>query len=91
MGEPTIWDFGKGDPAAAGQSFAPEDLPPRSERAARTHRDDPANLVGDSREELVIWDPTATHWYMYTPKSLNESLPHEYRHEPRQYNPRLMD
>lgn len=51
----------------------------------------PANLVGDAREELVIWDPTATHIYIYTPKSLNETLTPKYHHGPRQYNPRLMD
>jgi hypothetical protein len=56
----------------------------------------PANLAGDLREELVIWDPTATHIYIYTPqlmkkRSLNETLTPKYRHGPRQYNPRLMD
>ena len=51
----------------------------------------PANLVGDNREELVIWDPTATDVYVYTPKPLNESLAPNYNHGPRQYNPRLMD
>lgn len=51
----------------------------------------PANLCGDAREELVIWDPTATHICIYTPKSLNETPAPKYRHGPRQYNPRLMD
>jgi hypothetical protein len=51
----------------------------------------PANLCGDRREELVIWDPTATHIYIYTPKPLDESVSPEYHHEPRGYNPRLMD
>lgn len=51
----------------------------------------PANLRGDQREELVIWDPTATHIHIYTPKPLNESVTAKYHHGPRQYNPRLMD
>ena len=51
----------------------------------------PANLVGDQREELVVWDPTAKHVYVYTPKVLNELLTSKYCHGPRQYNPRLMD
>lgn len=51
----------------------------------------PANLCGDNREELVIWDPTAAHVYIYTPKPLDESITPDYHHGPRQYNPRLMD
>jgi hypothetical protein len=51
----------------------------------------PANLCGDPREELVLWDPTATHVYIYTPKPLDESVTPKYHHGPRQYNPRLMD
>ena len=51
----------------------------------------PANICGDKREELVIWDPTAQHLYIYTPKSFDPSLRSKYIHGPRQYNPRLMD
>lgn len=51
----------------------------------------PANLCGDDREELVIWDPTATHIYIYTQKGSDLSLSASYGHGPRQYNPRLMD
>ena len=51
----------------------------------------PANLVGDAREELVVWDPTARHVYLYTPKPLNGTRTTKYLHGPRQYNPRLMN
>lgn len=51
----------------------------------------PANLCGDQREELVLWDPTARHVYIYTPKPLDESAWGRYVAGPRQYNPRLMD
>jgi hypothetical protein len=50
-----------------------------------------ANLCGDAREELVLWDPTAAHVYIYTPAALDESAYTGYRAGPRQYNPRLMD
>ncbi|MCA9069134.1 MAG: hypothetical protein KDA84_09440, partial [Planctomycetaceae bacterium] len=51
----------------------------------------PANLCGDDREEIVVWDPTATDIYIYTPTPLNEMVCQKYKHGPRQYNPRLMD
>lgn len=51
----------------------------------------PANLIGDDREELVIWDPTASHIYIYTQSQLNAKITAKYHHGPRQYNPRLMD
>lgn len=51
----------------------------------------PANVCGDQREELVLWDPTAAHVYIYTPAPLDESRYNRYEAGPRQYNPRLMD
>ncbi len=51
----------------------------------------PADLCGDEREELVLWDPTARDIYVYTPKPLDESAYNGYTAGPRQYNPRLMD
>ena len=51
----------------------------------------PANLCGDGREELVLWDPTATDVFIYTPKPLDTSAYHGYLAGPRQYNPRIMD
>jgi hypothetical protein len=51
----------------------------------------PANLCGDDREELVLWDPTARDIYIYTPKPVDEAAYARYTAGPRQYNPRLMD
>jgi len=51
----------------------------------------PADICGDQREELVLWDPTARHVYIYTPQPLDQSLYKGYEAGPRQYNPRLMD
>ena len=51
----------------------------------------PANICGDQREELVLWDPTARHVYIYTPQPLDESAYGGYQAGPRQYSPRLMD
>ncbi len=51
----------------------------------------PADICGDEREELVLWDPTARHIYIYTPRPLDGSAYHGYTAGPRQYNPRLMD
>ena len=50
-----------------------------------------ADIVGDRREELVVWDPTARHIFIYTPAPLDETARTAYRAGPRQYNPRLMD
>ncbi len=50
-----------------------------------------ADLCGDRREELVLWDPTACCIYVYTPKPLKREVYRGYRAGPRQYNPRLMD
>ena len=53
--------------------------------------EDPARLLQQGREELVLWDPTARHIYIYTAKPLDESMYSGYTSSPRQYNPRLMD
>jgi len=50
-----------------------------------------ADLAGDRREELVIWDPTGTRVFLYTPVPFDASLYAGYRPGPRQYNPRIMD
>ncbi len=51
----------------------------------------PADICGDDREELVLWDPTSTTVYIYTPAPFKEGAFCRYRHGPGQYNPRLMD
>jgi hypothetical protein len=83
-----LWDLktAKGNPLP--------DLPPPN--GGKVHRMGfyhaiSANLCGDDREELVLWDPTATDVYIYTPKPLDESAYRGYQAAPRQYNPRIMD
>ncbi len=51
----------------------------------------PANLCGDGREELVLWDPTARHVYIYAQKPVQDGVFTKYQGGPRQYNPRLMN
>jgi hypothetical protein len=51
----------------------------------------PADVCGDRREELVVWDPTAASVFIYTPAPLDEDAYTGYCAGPRQYNPRLMD
>jgi hypothetical protein len=51
----------------------------------------PANVCGDARDELVLWDPTARDVYIYTPSPLDATAYRGYAAGPRQYNPRLMD
>ena len=51
----------------------------------------PADIVGDRREELVLWDPTAASVFIYTPGPLDADAHPTYHAGPRQYNPRLMD
>ena len=70
------------------------DLPPPN--GGKVHRMGfyhaiPANLCGDNREELVLWDPTATDVFIYTPTPFDESTYRGYQAGPRQYNPRIMD
>jgi len=83
-----LWDLG------AGKGKSLSGLPPPN--GNRVHRMGfyhaiPANVCGNEREELVLWDPTAAHIYIYTPAPLNEAAYTGYRAGPRQYNPRLMD
>ena len=51
----------------------------------------PADLCGDAREELLLYNPWDTAVYMYTPTPLDDSRYQGYRPGARQYNPRLMD
>lgn len=83
-----LWDLER----AAGHPL-PELPPPNGGDVHRMgfYHAIPANLCGDNREELVVWDPTATEIFIYSPSPLDRSLTPEYHHGPRQYNPRLMD
>ncbi len=51
----------------------------------------PANLCGDEREEIVLYNPWDKFIYIYTPFPLDEKAFKGYYAGPRQYNVRLMD
>ena len=51
----------------------------------------PADVCGDEREEVVLYDPYSDAVYIYTPAPLDESRFDRYHHGPRQYNARLLD
>lgn len=51
----------------------------------------PADVCGDEREELVLYNPWATKIYIYTQHDNDQSAFTAFRAGPRQYNPRLMD
>ena len=83
-----LWDLRTG----AGAPLP--DLPPPG--GAERHRMAfyhaiPADLCGDDREELLLWDPTAADLFLYTPRPLDGSAFGGYAAGPRQYNPRIMD
>lgn len=83
-----LWDLETGD----GQALP--DLPPPG--GGSVHRMGfyhaiGADVCGDRREELIVWDPTSTDVYVYTPAPLDESAYAGYQAGPGQYNPRLMD
>jgi len=83
-----LWDLG------AGRGAALPGLPPANGR--NVHRMAfyhciVADVCGDEREELVLWDPTAAHVYVFTSGPVEESAYRGYGAGPRQYNPRLMD
>jgi len=51
----------------------------------------PANLIDGEAEELIVWDPTSPHVYIFSRQEANPVRFSKYVHGPRQYNPRLMD
>ncbi len=54
----------------------------------------PADVLGDAREEVVLWDPTATEVFVYTPAPLAIDPFRDYggfQAGLRQFNPRIMD
>ena len=51
----------------------------------------PANVCGDDREEVVVYDPWDEYVYVYTPAPLDEDAFAGYESTPRQYNARIMD
>ena len=51
----------------------------------------PADVCGDEREEIVLYNPWGRFIYIYTPWPLEDERFDGYRAGPRQYNVRLMD
>ena len=51
----------------------------------------PADVCGDGREELVLYNPWDRFVWIYTPAPLDEAAFNGYQPGPRQYNARLMD
>ncbi len=51
----------------------------------------PADVCGDAREEVVLYDPYSDAVYIYTPQPFHPDQFNGYQHTPRQYNARLMD
>ncbi len=69
----------------------PELPPPVGDRKMGWYHCIPANVCGDVREEMVLYNPWSVSVYVYTAAPLNESAYQRYRPTPRQYNARLMD
>lgn len=76
-----------------GRQFARlPDLPePKGPAKMGWHHCIPANLCGDAREEIVVYNPWDRHIWIYTPSPLDADAFDRYEPTPRQYNPRLMD
>ena len=51
----------------------------------------PADVCGDAREEVILYDPYSDAVYIYTPSPFQPDLFGGYQHTERQYNTRLMD
>ncbi len=51
----------------------------------------PANLCGDNREDVLVYNPWSDAVYIYTPAPVDTTAYAGYRPGPRQYNARLMD
>lgn len=102
-GMETIYWFGKNQKALLynggmlwegnGKVFAkfPHLSPPIGDPKMGWYHCIPANVCGDEREEVVIYNPWDKFIWIYTPSSLNEKKFNGYEATPRQYNVRLMD
>jgi len=51
----------------------------------------PANVCGDAREEVVLYNPWDRRIWIFTPAPLKPEVFKSYKATPRQYNARLMD
>ena len=67
------------------------DLPPPTGGRMGWYHCFPADVCGDAREEVVLYDPYGDAVYIYSPKPFHTNQYEGYKHTPRQYNARLMD
>ncbi|MCZ6680894.1 MAG: hypothetical protein O7E52_27010 [Candidatus Poribacteria bacterium] len=67
------------------------DLPPPTGGKMGWYHCFPANVCGDEREEVILYDPCSDAVYIYTPPPFDPTAFCGYRHTPRQYNARLID
>lgn len=67
------------------------DLPPPTGGKMGWYHCFPADVCGDAREEVVLYDPYSDAVYIYTPQPFHSDQYNGYQHTPRQYNARLMD
>lgn len=76
-----------------GELFAdlPELPEPKGDEKMGWYHCIPANICGDEREEIVLYNPWDKVIYIYTQDFRFESGYRGYKPEPRQYNCRLMD
>jgi len=73
------------------QVSALDELPPPTGGRMGWYHCIPANVCGDEREELVLYDPEADTVFVYTPAPFDKDAFKGYAPGPRQYNPRIMD
>ena len=81
-----LWDPMRGTGIAL-----PELPPPEPSGRMAWYHCIPANVSGDEREELVLYDPWTTRIYIYTQDGSDGRPFVGFKPGPRQYNPRLMD
>lgn len=78
---------GNGEPAVA----LPDLPPPVGPEKMGWYHAVPADLCGDEREDLLVYNPWADAVYIYTPAPSDDTAYAGYVPGPRQYNARLMD
>ena len=77
----------------SGKRFAelPDLPPPVGDRKMGWHHCIPADVCGDKREDIVVYNPWDRHVWIFTPAPFTASVYTSYNAGPRQYNVRLMD
>ena len=67
------------------------DLPPPTGGKMGWYHCFPADVCGDAREEVILYDPYNDAVFIYTPHPFNPDQYEGYQHTARQYNARLID